>query len=366
MDKPVYLVTSQSVSLVFPNSAPVNIRRENPVFDDVVAAIRVGNWDRVYNLAFPAVHVQRELDQVLGSGNVTVTPEEILYMGQPLNNIVTSRILTLLHDGFDITPMVRFLDRLMKNPSFTAVQELLLFIEASNLPIDEDGYFYAYKRITSDWKDQYTKKIDNSIGATVEMPRNAVDDKRENTCSSGLHFCAYGYLGHYGASSGGRVVIVKIDPADVVSIPSDYNNQKGRCCKYVVVREIELEGRSEYALPEERIEGVVIEDEVAGRSTSGRLIAQIIPLTGAVKEYFDSPSAAAKATGVDGSSISKVLRGLRNSAGGFGWAYAEDLDEEPSVPHGTIKVNINYETKRFDEDDYEDEEWDDDYEDDRW
>ena len=33
-------------------------------------------------------------------------------------------------------------------------------------------------------------------------------------------------------------MIVKISPADVVSIPSDYNNAKGRACKYEVIGEI--------------------------------------------------------------------------------------------------------------------------------
>ena len=30
-------------------------------------------------------------------------------------------------------------------------------------------------------------------------------------------------------------MILKINPADVVSVPTDYNNSKGRCCKYTVV-----------------------------------------------------------------------------------------------------------------------------------
>jgi len=33
-------------------------------------------------------------------------------------------------------------------------------------------------------------------------------------------------------------VIVKINPADVVAIPSDYKNTKGRCCRYEVVAEM--------------------------------------------------------------------------------------------------------------------------------
>jgi hypothetical protein len=36
-------------------------------------------------------------------------------------------------------------------------------------------------------------------------------------------------------------VIVKINPADVVSIPADYNDAKGRTWRYVVVGEMTLE-----------------------------------------------------------------------------------------------------------------------------
>jgi hypothetical protein len=31
---------------------------------------------------------------------------------------------------------------------------------------------------------------------------------------------------------------IKINPADVVSIPADYDNTKGRCCRYVVASEL--------------------------------------------------------------------------------------------------------------------------------
>ena len=35
-----------------------------------------------------------------------------------------------------------------------------------------------------------------------------------------------------------RVMLVKINPKNVVSIPVDYNLAKGRCCEYEVVDEI--------------------------------------------------------------------------------------------------------------------------------
>jgi hypothetical protein len=44
-------------------------------------------------------------------------------------------------------------------------------------------------------------------------------------------------FGSYGGGSD-RIVIVKINPMDVVSIPKDYNNAKGRCCRYIVVNEV--------------------------------------------------------------------------------------------------------------------------------
>jgi hypothetical protein len=65
------------------------------------------------------------------------------------------------------------------------------------------------------------------------MPRNQVDEDKDRTCSHGLHFCAQSYLSQYHGGNG-KVVIVKINPADVCAIPSDYANAKGRCSKYLV------------------------------------------------------------------------------------------------------------------------------------
>jgi hypothetical protein len=80
----------------------------------------------------------------------------------------------------------------------------------------------------------------NDIGSTPSMPRNEVDDRRDNVCSKGLHFCSWDYLPHYNGHRG-KVVILKIDPADVVSIPSDYNNAKGRAWQYLVWDEVDQE-----------------------------------------------------------------------------------------------------------------------------
>jgi hypothetical protein len=44
-------------------------------------------------------------------------------------------------------------------------------------------------------------------------------------------------------------MIVKINPADVVSIPSDYNNAKGRACRYEVIGEHTSETTEAFRTP---------------------------------------------------------------------------------------------------------------------
>ncbi len=114
-------------------------------------------------------------------------------------------------------------------------------MENNSLPITPDGYFLAYKKVHEDFTDIHTGKISNAVGAHPKMRRNQVDDNRGNTRSEGYHFCSLAYLPNFGSSNNSesedKVMILKINPRDVVSIPSDYNNAKGRCCEYEVVSE---------------------------------------------------------------------------------------------------------------------------------
>lgn len=158
----------------------------------------------------------------------------------PLHPTLIDRILTMQEKNVPVQPLVNFMGHLMDNPSKQSIEELYLFLEHSNLPITEDGYFIAYKIVREDYKDIYTGKFDNSVGQTVYMPRHLVDDRRENTCSQGLHFCSKGYLPSYSSHNRDidRCMLLKINPADVVSIPRDYNNAKGRTMAYEVVGEV--------------------------------------------------------------------------------------------------------------------------------
>lgn len=177
-----------------------------------------------------------------GQGEVTVENGVVLYKGQPTHNAVTDRILAMIEEGLDVDPMLRFLENLMENPSYRSVQQLYGFLEVNDLPITEDGYFLAYKMVRDDFSDHRTGTFDYSPGApAAEMPRNMVDEDPNRTCSNGLHVCAQGYLGFYGG--GGRTILVKVNPRDVVAVPTDYDNAKMRVCRHETVCEVDPDTR---------------------------------------------------------------------------------------------------------------------------
>ena len=199
------------------------------------ATIRQALKDKDFETVEKLIDLAQAIND-FGGGKISVVNGVVMYGTHALHNSATRRLLEQMSEGFDVEPMVKFLENVMLNPSKRAVDELYTFLEFNSLPITEDGHFVAYKRVNHNFKDFYTGKMDNSIGSTPEMPRNFVNDNKDETCSTGLHFCSLAYLPHY-HSGEGRIVIVKVNPADVVSIPSDYNNAKGRACKYLILEE---------------------------------------------------------------------------------------------------------------------------------
>ncbi len=160
----------------------------------------------------------------------------VTWNGQCVHSTLANRIIDMVTQGFPVDPMLRFLENLMLNPSARSVNELYEFLENRGLPITPDGCFLAYKAVQSDWMDKYSGKINNSIGAVVEVPRNSVDDDRANECSFGLHVGAQSYVSGYGSGED-HFLVVKVNPRDCVSVPRDHDATKLRVCRYEVLEE---------------------------------------------------------------------------------------------------------------------------------
>ena len=257
-----YIIQGSQVTVVI-GSKPHVVSKSHPMFQRVVDAIKANDWETVDNIIDP-----KKVVLEYGNGNIAIEGDKLFWKGEEFHSSLSVRMIRMLQDGFDIKPMVAFMENLMLNPSKRAVTELYGFLEKNNLPITPDGNFLAYKKVRQDYKDVYSEKVLNKPAVymndtdkeyiktvqngvkveivdgitTVSMERNKVDDDQNRTCSTGLHFCSRDYLNHFG---GERIVIVKINPRDVVSIPTDYNDSKGRACRYGVIDEIDKDKADE-------------------------------------------------------------------------------------------------------------------------
>lgn len=234
-----HLITETAIIVHLPGrSRPDQIVVGHPNFVLVRDAVRKKDWDVVAKL----IDIKTAIVQ-FAAGRIAIVDDEILWNGETVHAFVVDKILELMHEGEEIAPLVCFLERCLMNPEKRAVDELYQFLERGKMQITADGKFRAFKRVREDYLDVYSGTLDYSIGNIVSMPREEVNPNKHETCSTGLHFCSREYLGHF---SGARIVEVEIDPLDVIAIPADYNNTKGRAAVITVIADIKDEEADTY------------------------------------------------------------------------------------------------------------------------
>lgn len=233
-----YILTDGGVSLAFEGKT-VSVAASDSQYEKLIAAIVAQDDEAIETaLTTKAEILQTAANVAFKHGFVTIRDGAVYYDGKIVDTTLTQRMLDMLDKGFDLKPMANFLMKLQLNPSYRAVNDLYTFLEKGRMPLTPNGRFLAYKAVRADFKDIHSGTFDNSIGQVVEMLRNQVDEDPNATCSAGLHVCSFEYLPNF-AHADGHVVVVAVDPADVVSIPTDYNNSKMRVCRYEVIEEVE-------------------------------------------------------------------------------------------------------------------------------
>ena len=260
-----YIVQGSNITVVI-GTTPHTVSKNHITYNKLLAAIKAGEWETVQDIIEP-----KQVVLNFGQGNVSIQGDKIFWKGREMHNALTKRMVAMIQEDFPVDPLVAFMENLMENPSKRAVNELYGFLEKNTLPITSDGCFLAYKKVRQDYLDCHSGTVLNKPAAymtdedtaaleeaagknsevtvevvdgvtVVSMERNLVDDDQNRTCSTGLHFCSKDYLNHFG---GERIVILKINPRDVVSIPNDYNDSKGRCARYEIVDEIDKDKADE-------------------------------------------------------------------------------------------------------------------------
>lgn len=181
----------------------------------------------------------RAIAETIGWEDVKVDHGVVTVKGQPMRNSLTQRILDLQAAGLPYDSFVRFLVNLQANPSEESREALYDFLEQGRFPLTDDGCFLGYKgvhkgRLTrpdgTEYKtlvDCHSGKFDMAPGNRHSMPRDKVDDNRNSACGAGFHV---GTIGH-AKGFGGVMIVVKVNPRDVVSVPR-HDRTKLRCCEY--------------------------------------------------------------------------------------------------------------------------------------
>ena len=237
---------------VYFNATPFNFDSSHPKYVSLIECIKTGD-----DVEFQRLSSVGNCIENWSEGNFDFIDGFLFYEDEPVRDAVTQRIISMMEEGWDVTPMLKFLDRLYSNPSNRAVTEFYDWIQHKGLAITPDGYILGYKGVVTydgpetedklgrklkegDLVDKYTgKSFRNNVGDVNEMKRRRVDDNCNNTCSHGLHVGTFDYACKWAGN--GNVVLVKFDPADVVSIPVDHDFKKLRCSKYEVVDIARLE-----------------------------------------------------------------------------------------------------------------------------
>jgi hypothetical protein len=211
------------------------ILASNPLFASAVSAFQIKDLDALMLALDPS---RKFLNLYAKYEQIEVKDGSVFVDGETISSVVADRIINFLADGIDCLPIFKFITRLQLNPSKRAVDELYTFLEHKNLPYTESGTFLAYKAVRNDFTDKHTGKFFNGVGEVLSMPRNKVDDDKNVGCSYGFHAGTLKYASEFACGSD-KMVLVEIDPADVVSIPTDCEFQKLRTCRYKVVAEYE-------------------------------------------------------------------------------------------------------------------------------
>lgn len=243
-----------SLTVFLESGEPLVVQSDHPNYQKVYDGV-------VLNDSLTEEDVKRLLDLVRTAGTnltrlserVSVQGNTLYFDGDAIDASIASHIVDLINkdDSTGWQALVAFLEKVNTNPNEHSRKNLYDWLN-HRFTLTPDGDFIAYKGVyvdngvnvsvnsgTAIVNGAVVKgRIPNQDGSIIEMPRSDVQHNPSVACSTGLHAGTYEYASSF-VGSGGRILIVKINPRDVVSVPSDSNGQKLRVCRYVVLSSID-------------------------------------------------------------------------------------------------------------------------------
>lgn len=242
-NRAIFLITQTDGSIV-----RKTIEKESeayPVVFDYLNSEEVGNPDdflKCFDYKSPEIEYS----------GIRFEEDGVYYGNNILPRALANKIKSMKENRIPIDYFEKFVEKILKNPSASSINELYDFLAYKELPITSDGHFLAYKGISVDGYSVTGNKNtkvkcgivnedgrikNNDFGKPIEVERNQVDDDRDRGCSFGLHVGSLKYAKAFAPV----LILVKVDPADVVSVPKDCDFQKCRVSKYIPLQYVDCE-----------------------------------------------------------------------------------------------------------------------------
>ena len=177
---------------------------------------------------------------------------DITKVAPTLQNFIIKITNDINVDDNVVLAWTKFARKLQRNVDPYIRSQLFNFLNylidtENSLALTPEGNFIGYKGIQKNYLssragngfvdevEYKNTQIPNKPGTIVSMNRHEVQADPNQTCSFGLHVGSYSYAKGFQP----LVVLVEVNPENVVSVPSDYNGQKLRCSEYKVIKEVD-------------------------------------------------------------------------------------------------------------------------------
>ena len=219
-----YVISGNRAYISINGEVTVIQKDSDPRFHEILAAIRNSDEEEVRRLI---------AEGEVKLGKLEVSRKAVKFDTKTLHPAFAKAYLYAATAGKAAIEL--FFKNVADNPNKESQADLANFLLRNALPITDRGTFLAYRYVNDKFYDCHTGTMDNMIGNSVEMAREACDSDREVTCSRGLHVCHYSYL----ANGGDVHLVVEINPRDVVAVPTDYNGAKMRVCRFRVLSTVD-------------------------------------------------------------------------------------------------------------------------------
>lgn len=250
-----YIINNAGMTLFLENRV-VNVKKSSNKFSEIL---------ELFDNGLTGETLKESVEEILDSSNFIeegFSEDLSEFEGIKMHPVFVEKLRRLYDDGYPTHCIKEFFQRYSENPSFELVQlenissnqfGLFDFLSVRELPITEDGCFLAYKGVQDSYwsingnpKTRILKgqvnvagQIYNGPGQVIECHRGDVDSSRQACSTHGLHVGSLEYAKNWAGPSG-KVLVVKVDPKDVVSVP-EREACKCRVSKYEVIQEIERE-----------------------------------------------------------------------------------------------------------------------------